>query len=221
MQIENEIFKRTNIDFNKLIDYGFIKGNQEYIYKKEILDNLEVQIYINENKSVTGKVIDTITHEEYTNFRLENRGSFSNQVKEEYTNILKDIALKCTTKKYFITPQANRITNLLINLYHNEPEFPWASSPGSGIFRNPKNKKWYGLIMNIDKSKIDKNCKGEIEVINIKLDDKEILDLLNRKGFYKAYHMNKKYWISIILDETLSDDEILSLIKESHQFTEI
>lgn len=33
--------------------------------------------------------------------------------------------------------------------------------------------------------------------------------------------MNKKNWISIILDNTLSDDEIMSYIEESHRFTEM
>ena len=31
--------------------------------------------------------------------------------------------------------------------------------------------------------------------------------------------MNKKYWITVILDETLSDKEIMELIEESHSFT--
>ena len=38
--------------------------------------------------------------------------------------------------------------------------------------------------------------------------------------FYKAYHMNKKKWISIILDETLSDEDIFKYIDESYQLTQ-
>lgn len=74
--------------------------------------------------------------------------------------------------------------------------------------------------MNIDKSKIDKASAGEVEVINIKLDEKEIPILLNKKGFYPSYHMNKKNWITIILDDTLSDDEIMKYINISHSYTE-
>ena len=87
------------------------------------------------------------------------------------------------------------------------------------MFRNPCSKKWYGLISNIDKSKIDKKSKGEVEILNIKLDKDEIQDLLKQKGFYPAYHMNKQSWITIILDETLCDKKIMALIEKSHNFS--
>ena len=31
--------------------------------------------------------------------------------------------------------------------------------------------------------------------------------------------MNKKYWITVILNESLSDNEIMELIEESHSLT--
>ena len=39
---------------------------------------------------------------------------------------------------------------------------------------------------------------------------------LKKEGFYKAYHMNKKSWISIILNDTLNNKEIYELIDESY-----
>lgn len=35
-----------------------------------------------------------------------------------------------------------------------------------------------------------------------------------------AYHMNKRHWISIILDDSISDDEIKNLIYQSYKITE-
>ena len=95
----------------------------------------------------------------------------------------------------------------------------WDDAPGFGVFKNPKNNKWYGIIMNIDYSKIVKSKKGEIEIINIKLDKAEIQELLTQEEFYPAWHMNKKNWISIILDETLPDKKIMEYIEESHSYT--
>ena len=77
-------------------------------------------------------------------------------------------------------------------------------------------KKWYSIIMNISSDKLNKEI-GEVEIINLKLDENEITELLKEKGFYKAYHMNKKDWISIILNDTLEDKEIFSLIDESYE----
>ena len=61
--------------------------------------------------------------------------------------------------------------------------------------------------MDIDKNKIEKNKKGEIEIINLKLDE-ETKEYIKQNGIYEAYHMSKKNWVTIILDDTLKDDDI-------------
>ncbi len=65
--------------------------------------------------------------------------------------------------------------------------------------------------MNINKNKIIGNDNKEIEVINLMLHDKTNF-YLNNKNIFPAYHMNKKNWVSIILDESLSNDEIINLV---------
>ena len=185
------------------------------------MDSFRADIVIDEKGTVSGKIYDLSVDDEYTNFRIENEvGQFVNSIREEYRNILQDIVKNCSKKLYFVKEQANRITKLIMDMYSDEPEFVWEKYPNDGIFRNSNNGKWYGLIMNIDKSKIDKNASGEVEVINVKLDIDKIPSLLENKGFYPAYHMNKKNWITIILDDTLSDEKIMECIKESHRFTE-
>ena len=69
--------------------------------------------------------------------------------------------------------------------------------------------------MNMDKSKIDKGT-GEIEVMNVKINPNDLDNLLKMNGIYKAYHMNKKYWITIILNDTLKDKDIIKLIDNSY-----
>ncbi|WP_366445193.1 MmcQ/YjbR family DNA-binding protein [uncultured Selenomonas sp.] len=39
-------------------------------------------------------------------------------------------------------------------------------------------------------------------------------------GCYPAYHINKRCWISIVLDDTMKDDDIWPLLAESHAFAE-
>lgn len=68
--------------------------------------------------------------------------------------------------------------------------------------------------MDIPFNKIDKNKEGLIEVINVKIDPNVKLPNI---GIYPAYHMNKKSWISIVLDDTLSDDLISELIDNSYK----
>ena len=69
--------------------------------------------------------------------------------------------------------------------------------------------------MNIKKNKIIGKDGIEIEVLNVMLHDKTSYYLEN-KNIYPAYHMNKKNWASVILDESLSNDEIFNLIDISY-----
>lgn len=218
--IEQELFKQSIIDEDKLIPYGFIKKQDKYIISKNILNNtFRIDVSIT-NKQVIGRVYDLEFNEEYTNYRLNDElGNFSGQVKEEFINFLLDIKDNCTHSNYFIYKQTNRLHNLIFNKYHDNPEFLWDNSLTDAVYRNKRNNKWYALIMNINRTKLD-NIDEDIEVINLKLDNTLIKKLLKRKGFYKAYHMNKDNWITIILNDTLSDEEIMVLIEQSHKYTE-
>lgn len=213
--IEKELFKKAKIDINKLEDYGFKKEKDYYIYNKKIMNTFNVEIIV-KNDKLTGKIIDTELDEEYTNFRVEkNTGEFVNTVREEYRKKLEDIKNNCTLEKKYIFDQTNRVTKYIYDKYKIKPEFLWEKYDDYGIFRNKNNKKWFSIIMNVDKSKIEKGT-GEIEIINVKVEENMLKELLKQKGFYEAYHMNKKYWLTIVLDGTVDDEIIFSLIDNSY-----
>ena len=221
MTIEEELFRKTKIDLDKITKYGFKKEKTLYIYSKNIMNNtFRIDVEINDENIVKAKVVDLSINEEYTNIRIEeNAGSFVNQVKEEFKKVLKDIRDNCFIKKDFIYEQSNRIAKAIKEKYGDDPEFEWEKFPGYATFRNKNSKKWYGIIMNVDKNKLDKKSNGEIEIIDIKLNSSKINKLLKLDGFYPAYHMNKKSWISIILNDTISDEDIMNLIEESYSYT--
>lgn len=215
--IESEIFKRYHVDFKKLKDYGFSKIEDRYVYSENFDNNsFRADIIIDKEGKIDSKVIDLDQDEEYVNIKIAlQNGEFVNRVRNSYKEILINIREKCFVKDYFIFNQANRITEYIDKTYHDKPEFLWKKFTGYGVFRNKNNNKWYGIIMNIDKSKM-KIGKGEVEILNVKLEKDHIEKLLKKKGFFEAYHMNSKDWISIILDDTLKDNEIISLLNESY-----
>ncbi len=223
MAIEGELFKRTKIDFNKISKYGFKKDKSCYKYSKNIMNNtFRVDIEVNDDGKVKGKVYDLAFGDEYTNFRVEgSTGLFVGQVKDEFENVLKDIRTNCFTRENFIYEQSNRITKAIKEKFGDEPEFEWEKFPRYATFRNKDSRKWYGIIMNIDKNKLDKRATGEVEIIDIKIEPNEIEYLLKQDGFYPAYHMNKKSWITIILNDTISDEKIMNLIEKSYSYTVI
>ena len=216
-----EIFKRTNFDFDKLISYGFIKNRNCYKYFKTFLDgDFKAEITIDENQKIAGKIIDVSLNEEYTNvFVRSQNGEFVNKVRDAYKKILNDIKKNCTTSNYFIFSQSNKLADYIHEKYDVNPEFLWEKFKGYGVFRNKNNKKWFGVIMNIDKSKLGDD-KGEVEILNIKLDSEKVQNLLEKKSFYKAYHMNATNWITVILDDSVDDKTIFNLTNESYKNVE-
>ena len=68
-----------------------------------------------------------------------------------------------------------------------------------------------------DWSKFEKGRSGLIEVLNVKSD--RVAELIHQKGIYPAFHMNKKYWLSLPLDGTLSDQHLFDLLDTSFSLT--
>lgn len=215
--LENDIFKKCKVDLNKLIDYGFKKIQDKYVYETKFLNNsFKCIIEIKDNK-ITGNVYDLEFNDIYDQFRVKDViGEFVNNVKEEYIKILIDIRDKCFIPNLFIYDQSNRISKLIKNKYDIDPEFLFDDN-STGVFRNKDNLKWFGIIMNINSSKLDSKLNKDVEVINIKINKDDLDSLLKVNSIYKAYHMNKKSWISIVLDDSLDDSYIMNLIDYSYR----
>lgn len=58
-----------------------------------------------------------------------------------------------------------------------------------------------------------------MEIINLKSDG--VLDLLisGTPGILPAYHMDKRHWVSILLDGGITPEELFALIDASHALT--
>lgn len=215
MNIEEELFNKYKVDKTKLKEYGFIEEKNILKYKKDIMDN-KFTIIVEYDKKIKGKIIEKEFNEEYINFRRKELGEFNTKIKNEFVNLLIDIRDKCFTKNVFNLDQTKRINELIINKYNVNPEFLWEKYPSFAIYR--KTKKWFALVGNVPLNKIDKKSKSteEVEIINLKIKEDEKDILLNKKGYHEAYHMNKKNWITIILDDTLNDKEIEEMISNSY-----
>lgn len=216
-EIEKAYFSRYTVVIDKLLAYGFIEEGKSYIYKKKI-NNGEFEVIITYDGKVDGKIIDLSLEEEYTNFRRIDAGSFSNKIKSEYETILIDIRTFCFIERYFIAGQANRINDYLFNKYQVTPSFLWKKYPHYAVYRKNDNK-WFAVILDIKLNKIDKDLESEeiIEIINVKINPSFKVEYLKKKGIYEAYHMNKKSWITLKLDDTLSDAFIIDLIDQSYK----
>lgn len=217
--MEHDLFLGYSVDFNKLLSFGFLCEENKYVFKKNIEnDSFQIIISISLEGNVSGQVFDLDLGDEYTSFRIENNsGEFAGTIRTIFEETLLDIRNNCFFKQEFIGSQANRISKMIKDCYGDNPFFEWESYPNFGVFKHKRTHKWYALIMNIPMNKI-KAGDGMVDVINVKLSEEKISSLLNHTGFFLAYHMNKKNWISIILDDTLLDEDIMNFIHESYSF---
>lgn len=100
--------------------------------------------------------------------------------------------------------------------YKLSPEYPWAKYDSNAVFRHSDNKKWFALVMEVGKDRLGLSGDGSVDVINLKIDDLMFRDMLLReKGILPAYHMNKKHWITVLLDGTVKADRVYELIDTS------
>ncbi|MBP5215493.1 MAG: MmcQ/YjbR family DNA-binding protein [Alphaproteobacteria bacterium] len=221
MRLEDKIFRQAEADFAKLAKYGFRKTREGFYFEKLLFnDSFKAVIKVSESGIITGEVYDVDTGDIYFPLRVEDMAAgFAGEVRAEYENLLTDIKNKCCLVSYFSSAQANRIADLIFAAYGDKPDFPWEKSADCGVFRNQQNRKWYALIMSIDFGKLEKGKEGLLEIMNIKIAEDKIPELHKQKGIYPAYHMNKKNWITLVLNDTLADEKVMSLLSESHGFT--
>ena len=109
----------------------------------------------------------------------------------------------------------NCILRFIKETYHAEPVFLWSSLQECAALRVPGKKPWFAVVDRIPKDKIGIEEGGLAEVINLKDEPKAVTARINEKKACPAYHMNKQHWYTVLLDESLADDEIINLVKTS------
>ncbi len=103
--------------------------------------------------------------------------------------------------------------------YGSEPDYPWMDLQNSAVIRHAENSKWYGLVMDIPRSRLGLEGDEVVDIINLKCDKLFIGSLLQNDGYFPAYHMNKENWITVILDGTVNMEEVFGLIDISYGMT--
>lgn len=213
-----DIFKAYKFNKKKAISFGFIEENGIFKYSSLILEN-DFQLIVSiEDKEISFQVYDRETGDLYPQVHMDSmRGSFVRAVREACLDVLLQIRKSCFDVQDFICPQTKRIMAIVQEKYGNQLEYLWEKSPDTAILRHDSNQKWYAVLMKISWEKLDKGREGLVEVINVKHD--QVVSLIQEKGIYPAFHMNKRYWISVPLDDTFTDEKVLELFEISWDLT--
>ena len=218
MDFIKDIFHLYHPDVNKLITYGFALNNGTYYLERNLNNEFFIKVIIKGDK-IDAKVYDQAFKDEYTLLFMDRVvGEFVGKVRELYQAALIDIRDKCFYKTMFNSLQANRLASYVKKEYDVDPDFPWPKAPTFGVIRNKDNNLWFGLFIEVEEDKLAPGVKGHV-AINLKSEKHLHNDLLKVEGIYPAWHMNKKNWVSVSLNDTLSDEFIQSLIDSSYNET--
>lgn len=96
------------------------------------------------------------------------------------------------------------------------PEYPWRRYDSNAVFRHTDNKKWFALVMDVQRDKLGISGAEYVDAVNLKIDDMFFQDIIIREnGILPAYHMNKMHWITVLLDGTVPKERIFELIDMS------
>jgi predicted DNA-binding protein (MmcQ/YjbR family) len=224
MTIEEKVFFRRRFVREQMASFGFRETDGGLLYGSDIMDgDFYAELFVSDGGRVSGKVVDRMNDEEYAPLRAEDRvGAYVGSVRESYEAWLEQIASECCTVVLFASEQANRIAGMIFDKYGVSPDYPWGEDRYKtyGTFRHKENRKWFALLMNIKRSSLFKNDDGSrVDALNLKIDPDKGPQLVQRAGIYPAYHMNHKNWITAVLDDTLTDGDVMSLVDESYELT--
>ena len=210
-------FENRAIDYNKLEQYGFTKKDNQYNLKTKIC-NEQFEMIINiSTDTKTSKLIDLANEEEYVLVDiLGATGEFIGQVKEEYESKLQDIVNKCTIANVFKSEQSKEIIKYVKEKYDDDLEFLWEKFADNAIWRNKQNNKWYGLLLKVQKNKLGIESEELIDIIDLRYQKDKNEEIIDNEKIFPGYHMNKKSWITIKLDNSMENNKIFELIDNSY-----
>ena len=211
------LLEQYDIDCKRAIAYGFSRTEAGLELKKELPGVGLYAVFVIAGKSFEVNVFDADTDEEYLPFNvLDNITGFVTGIREQVEDLVQEIKEKCLLN----SNMKLRLMEYCERKFGTEPEAPWEDSPDAYTFKTAKRNKWYALFMTIPYKSLGLVAKGALDVVNIKLPPEKVLDLIDRVHFYPAYHMNKKHWITIVLDKEVDEPLVQQLLEESYGLVE-
>ncbi len=113
-----------------------------------------------------------------------------------------------------------QVLSFSLSLPQTAADQPFEEDFDTTVLRHTEDEKWFGLLMNVKKRRLGIDEEGSADILNLKIDPEDsyaVRELYS--GIIPAYHMNKRHWISVILDGRVPMDFCNMLIEKSYDLT--
>lgn len=209
------LLKKRDWSEKALQDFGFVKSKSAYRFFGPLEDTgLTIALTISP-ASFTVQVLDPDINEVYEPFEATAyMGGFVESVRQKAFLFVEHVVDVCSVSRNL----KDKLTTYVKETHGSDPEGPFEKYDYT-TFRGP-NGKWYGLIMTLPWTALGKERQGTVTVINLKLPPEKIEKLVDKEKCFPAYHMNKKYWLTVLLEGGASWEEVKALVDESYALTQ-
>lgn len=212
-----DIFKWKKRNIEKMSAYGFVRKDGKWVYETNIMDSaFRLYVFAAENGDVDTNLIEIENDEPYVLYKTNASGTFVGEIRSAIEAVLTDIANACYDPSVFKSKQAQMAIEYVRKKYGDELEFLWSKSPNNAVWRRKDSQKWYGAILTVNGRKIGLDIDKTVEIIDLRMKPENRIDLLSREHYYPGWHMNKKSWYTLVLDDGIADEEINLRITESY-----
>lgn len=199
----------------KLLEYGFMQNEAVFKLNKK-LDDEFYAVVIYDSEKLTAEVYENETNEKYVLLDVSSaQGKFVNGVRNKVTQLLSDINEKCFCQNDLKTMYVQWLENELLTI----GDYPWEDDNEAAVYRC-KNGKWFALIMKIKFKNLGFQSDDPVWVVNLKTDADKIPELVDNYSIFPAWHMNKKYWITVVLTAVTDFDKLKVLTLRSKELVE-
>ena len=200
-------------DRPRLKAYGFVPEGRALVLRRRLAGSIFAAFSLQgAHFSLTVYDDDTPEKADYVPFQAAAAdGPYVSLVRERAQALLEDIL-----RQGFVRDSLrDQILAQARQEYGTEPCFPWAEYPGHCTLKAP-NGKWYGLVMQVPYAVLGIGKAGRADVLNVKNLPEKIQALVDGEHFLPAYHMNKKYWLSVLLDSPAVLPQAQALLRERY-----
>lgn len=202
----------------KMTAYGFIKKDGKWLYTTKIMaDAFRLCVTAAENGDIDTDLMEIENNEPYVLYKTNAAGAFVGEIRAAIEAELKEIANTCYDPSVFKTNQAQMAIEYVREKYGDELEFLWEKFSDNAVWRRKDSQKWYGAILTVNGRKLGLDTDKIVEIIDLRMKAGNRDAILSRAHYYPGWHMNKKSWFTIVLDDGIPDEEIKLRITESYE----